>query len=479
MKNFKKNIALLAALACAGTMLAGCNTGDGEETTAAPADGGETTAAPADNGGDDAAATDAPADGGADAASAELSDDGDKLTILCWTGADLNNMIPLFCQEKGYTEDQITWVQVGENGEGARDQYEQYLKGDEDADIHILEADWILKYLNDQYTAPLSALGIDAGAYKDAYPYTVAIGTDENGVLRGASWQAAAGGYVYRTDLAEQYLGVTTPDDMQAKIGDWTKFEEAAKTVLDASGGKTSMAATLGGMWQVYQYNRTQPWVKDNKLELDNCADYMDIAKNFRDNNYVTNVTQWSDAWFALGQDDSTMGYFFSTWCLTSGAQLEQASGGTSGATYGKYNICVGPSNYAWGGSWLAPSVKCDNKTMAADFINFFTTDATTMQKYAEASGDFVNNKVAMQAVVDAGTNSNPALGGQDQFAVLIDAASGIDMDGKITRYDSDIKNSFNNAVQGYVDGTYATKDEALDAFQNDVAAKFPDLNWD
>ena len=329
MKNFKKNIALLAALACAGTMLAGCNTGDGEETTAAPADGGETTAAPADNGGDDAAATDAPADGGADAASAELSDDGDKLTILCWTGADLNNMIPLFCQEKGYTEDQITWVQVGENGEGARDQYEQYLKGDEDADILILEADWILKYLNDQYTAPLSALGIDAGAYKGAYPYTVAIGTDENGVLRGASWQAAAGGYVYRTDLAEQYLGVTTPDDMQAKIGDWTKFEEAAKTVLDASGGKTSMAATLG-----------------------------DIAKNFRDNNYVTNVTQWSDAWFALGQDDSTMGYFFSTWCLTSGAQLEQASGGTSGATYGKYNICVGPSNYAWGGSWLAPSVK-------------------------------------------------------------------------------------------------------------------------
>ena len=116
---------------------------------------------------------------------------------------------------------------------------------------------------------------------------------------------------------------------------------------------------------------------------------------------------------------------------------------------------------------------------MAADFINFFTTDAATMQKYAETSGDFVNNKKAMQAVVDAGTNKNAALGGQDQFSVLISAADGIDMDGKITRYDSDIKNSFNNAVQGYVDGTYATKEDALDAFQNDVAAKFPDLNWD
>ena len=478
MKNFKKNIALLAALACAGTMLAGCSTGESDSGNTPADNGGDTTSAAAgDNGGE---ATPADDSGDAPAAStAELSDDGDKLTILCWTGSDLNNMIPLFCQEKGYTEDQVTWVQVGENGEGARDQYEQYLKGDEDADILILEADWILKYLNDQYTAPLSALGISESDYSNAYPYTVAIGTDENGVLRGASWQAAAGGYVYRTDLAEQYLGVTTPDEMQAKIGSWSDFESAAATVQEASGGKTSMAATLGGMWQVYQYNRTQPWVKDNKLELDNCADYMDIAKNFRDNNYVTNVTQWSDAWFALGQDDSTMGYFFSTWCLTAGAQLEQASGGTSGATYGKYNICVGPSNYAWGGSWLAPSVKCDNKTMAAEFINFFTTDSASMQKYAETSGDFVNNKVSMQAVVDAGTNQNAALGGQDQFAVLISAANGIDMDGKITRYDSDIKNSFNNAVQGYVDGTYASKDEALDAFQNDVAAKFPDLNWD
>ena len=59
MKNFKRNLALLSALALAGTMLAGCGdktTDTGDTTTAA---GGDTTtaAAPADNGGD-AAATD-------------------------------------------------------------------------------------------------------------------------------------------------------------------------------------------------------------------------------------------------------------------------------------------------------------------------------------------------------------------------------------------------------------------------------------
>ena len=101
------------------------------------------------------------------------------------------------------------------------------------------------------------------------------------------------------------------------------------------------------------------------------------------------------------------------------------------------------------------------------------------MQKYAEKSGDFVNNKAAMQAIVDAGSNSNALLGGQDQFAVLIDAAAGINMDGLITAYDSSIKDSFNNAVTKYVDGEYATKEDALNGFQDDVATKYPDLNWD
>lgn len=469
MKNFKKNIALLAALACAGTMLAGCNSGDGDTTTAAPAEGGDTTTA-------------APADGGAETTAADggsASADGDVLSILCWTDSDLKNMIPLFCQEKGYSEDQIQWVPVGTSGGEARDQYEQYLSGDGDADILILEADWILKYLNDQYTLPLSDLGIEESAYSNAYPYTVAIGKDEAGTLRGASWQAAAGGFAYRTDLAEQYLGVTTPDEMQAKIGNWDDFKAAAATVNEQSGGATAMTATLGGMWQVYQANRSTPWVADGKVQLDNAADFMDIAKEFREKGYVTNVEQWASdgSWYAIGQDDKTMGYFFSTWCLTKGSQLEQASGGEGGATYGKWNLCVGPTNYFWGGSWLAPSTKCNNKDMAADFINFFTTDAATMQKYAETSGDFVNNKTAMQAIVDAGTNSNPALGGQDQFAVLIDAANGINMDGLITQYDSNIKNAYNDQVKAYANGE-KDKDTALTDFQLSVAGTFPDLTF-
>ena len=101
------------------------------------------------------------------------------------------------------------------------------------------------------------------------------------------------------------------------------------------------------------------------------------------------------------------------------------------------------------------------------------------MQKYAETSGDFVNNKPAMQAIVDAGTNKNDLLGGQDQFSVLIDAASGIKMDGLITSYDSATKENFIDSVNNYIAGSYGSVDETLEAFQDAEASTFPNLNWD
>lgn len=469
---------ILAALLASAAVLsfAGCSKDNGSS--------GDSSAA--DSSAADSSAADSSAADSSNAGDSALSSE-ETLTILAWTGnSDIKNMVKLFCQEKGYSEDQIVIKGVGDNGEGARDQYAQYLSGDGDADLMCLEADWILQYINDDtLVAPLSDLGITEADYANAYDYTIQIGKDKNGVLKGASFQAAPGGFVYRTDLAEEYLGVKTPEEMQEKVKDWDTFMETAKTVYEASGNKTSLTATEGGLWQVYAANRTQPWVVDGKLVMDTAEDFFDVAKTMSDNHYLAGVPQWDPAWYQAGQDGTTMGYFFSTWCMTNsdGSQLWQAEGVTkdddgnlSGPTFGKYNICQGPTGYFWGGTWLAASTKCDTKDLATEFVKFFTTDADTMQKYAEFTGDFTNNKVAMQTIIDAGTNKNDLLGGQDQFAVLADGANNIKMDGLITEYDSKIKSCLNTAVQDYIAGTYATKEEAVDAFKKSVVATFPDI---
>ena len=248
MKNFKKNIALLAALACAGTMLAGCNSDkpatDGGETTSAAGDDAGAT-----NDGGDAGAADNGDAGDTGAASGDNAD-GSKLTVLCWNTDDINPMIENFCANTDHTADEFNVQNFGCGGGDAAENYDNYLSdANNDADIMFVEADWALKYINDDSaekgTKALSDIGFSDSDYGDLYGYTLEIGKSSSGVQKGLSWQAAAGGFCYRTDLAETYLGVKTPDEMQALVSDWDKFLDTAKKVGEASGGQTALATTM------------------------------------------------------------------------------------------------------------------------------------------------------------------------------------------------------------------------------------------
>lgn len=471
MKNFKKKIALLSALALAGTMLAGCNTDKEKDvadaTTAAAGD--ETTAAAGDE------TTAAPADGAA----------ADKLTVLCWNTDDINPMLEKFCAETGHTAEEFNVKNFGVGGGDAAENYDNYL-GDasNDADIMFVEADWALKYINDDSadkgTMALADIGFTDADYADIYGYTLEIGKSTSGVQKGLSWQAAAGGFCYREDLADKYLGVKSPEEMQAKVSDWDKFLATAAEVNTASSGATALTTTAAGVWQVFSAARTSPWVADNKLKVDDsCKAYMELAKKMYDNGYVIkDLSQWNADWYAAGQTDATMGYFVSTWGFGD-AILSQAAGGEGGTTYGKWKVVVGPQPFYWGGTWATVPNRCNNKELAKEFISFFTTNADTARKYAETKGEYVSNQKAMEGILaDKTYAGNPVLGGQNQFEVLNTVAASINMAGGITEYDSIVKNSFNNAVTQYCQGNYATVDEAISGFVTEVAGALPNLDY-
>ena len=409
------------------------------------------------------------------------SADGDVLTIVTWgSNSDVVNMVKVFCDETGTPSDKIQIVTQGENGEGGRDNIQLYLKGDGDADIITLEADWILSYINDDaLTSPLSDIGISESDFADPYSYTVAIGKTEAGVLKGASFQATPGGFLYRSDLASEYLGVNSPEEMQALVSDWSKFQDTAKKLYEASGGQTALQATEGGLWQVYQYNKKEAWVVDGALVLGSAEEFYDIAKTFKDEGYMAGVPQWEAPWYAAIQDGAALGDFVPTWGLTLGSDsiMMQMAGQKDGPAYEKLAFCEGPNGYCWGGTWLGLAAKHNTDDLAAQFIKFFTCDPAGMKAYTLATNDFCNNKTVMADVVSEGVNSNPCLtDGQDQFEILLPQAAAINMDGKITKYDSVIKGHFNDSVNGYLEGTYATKDDAINAFKDNVAASFPEL---
>jgi hypothetical protein len=468
MKNFKKKIALLSALALAGTMLAGCGQakeGDTTEATTTAAEGDATEASETTT----VAATEA----------AATKNDGTTLTVMTWN-TEFTGFVRDYYLKDHPLPDGVTYnpVEFGVGGGDASQYFDQYMDSGKDLDLFCLEADWALTYLNSDKTTSLEAIGIKESELDGQYSYTKDLGRDSSGVLKAATFQACPGGYAYRSDLAEKYLNVKTPDEMQAKVKDWDTFLASAKTVKEASGGKTKMTASLGGVWQVFASSRNTPWVVDNKLVItEEVTDFLNLAKTMVDEGYVDpNIVQWTDSWLPLGTSDATMGYFVSTWGIGD-VIIGPAAGGKGGATWGKWAVTEGPQAFYWGGTWIAPSSTCDNADLVADIIRYFCVNEDSMKAFAIGSNSFVNNKSVMQAIIDEGSGKVENLGGQDPNPIWLKNADKIDLS-FMSEYDGEIKKALNTAYTSYVNGE-TDYDGTIELFKDQVAQNITTLDWD
>lgn len=476
----KKRIIAAVVAAASVLSLAGCNQGG---TSSGTNSGNSSTPA----GTSSAAGTNSSAAGTSSATSTpaesvpavDLKDDDDTLSIAVWGGnGDIQHLIDTFKEKTGTTVN-IVAQKTGEGGEDARDNYPDMIDdANTDVDLIICDADWVRNYVEDDtYCLPLSELGISKDEYKDAFAYTLDVGTGNDGVFRGATFQATPGCWFYDVNLAKQYLNVETPEAMQAKVKDWDTFKATAKELAEASEGKVALNATEAGLWQVYQCNRTKPWVVDGKLEMDNAADFYDIAKEMYDAGGLTDEKSIFDKTnYQSMQAGNAMGEFAPTWGLTgvTGSILGDAAGESRRDGNAVYAAVAGPQSWYWGGSYFAVAKSCNTKKTAAEFIRFYTLNANEgMKAYTDAYGDFMNNK----SVMGAATYKNPSLvSGQNHFTVIADSAAKIDMNGKLTTYDSKIKNAFNDSVNKYMTGEIKTKEAAIEAFKNQVRSDFSDL---
>ncbi|MDE6848476.1 MAG: ABC transporter substrate-binding protein [Ruminococcus sp.] len=501
MNTLKSTLALVATLAMATGAFASCGKEDDTSSTSTTSSAPESSAESSDESSaeestdeessaeesSDAESSDADESSAVEStASAELGEislatGGDVFTVAAWNADDVPAMLEQWKKATGTSDDKVNFINFDVGGGSASEKYDALFNDGADLDVYFCEADWALKYINDDTkTAPLEQLGFSDANFADIYSYTDEIGKDSNGVRKGVSWQAAAGGFAYRTDLAEQYLGVTSPEEMQAKIGDWESFVTAAEDIAEQSGGKTALADTLGGMWQVFAASRTTPWVVDNALEVDaSCEEFANYAKRLWDCGGVTKNPQWDASWYASGQDDSAMGFFVSTWGFGD-AILAQAAGGEGGATYGKWNVCQGPSPYFWGGTWIVVNPATDNAEEAQSFIKTFTVDQEQIKEYALSKPEYCNNMAVMQDIVDSGENPNDyvtnLLDGQNYFAVLHENAKKINLNGLITPYDATIKADFIETVQAEYLESGASWEDTQITFMEKVASDIPDL---
>lgn len=482
MNTLKRTLALVATLAMAATALASC----GEKETSEPESSSAPEATQAPEESSDAAEESSDSEPAAEAGAidASVGVGGDTFTVAAWNPDDVPYLI---AQWKGLdyetvadklTNDEVEgvdFISFGVGGGEASENYDQLFASGDDLDVYFVEADWALKYINDDSkTLALDKLGLTDADFPNIHSYTDAIGKDGNGVRKGVSWQAAAGGFAYNARLAEEYLGVTTPEDMQAKVADWGKFVETAKEVSDKTSGGVALADSLGGMWQAFACGRSTPWVVDNALQIDSfCEEFASTAKQLWDMGGVTKNEQWSTDWTAAGTTGNAMGYFVSTWGF--GGFFLDAAGGEGGAEYGNWNLVQGPTPYYWGGTWIVVNPATDNGEEAREFIINSASDEEQMAEYAKNKPEYVNNTAVMDSLISSNTVFNEKISnnfkdGQNYFAVLAENAKTIDFNGLITAYDATIKADFMKAIkEQHLEGG-KTYEESLETFKDLVA---------
>ena len=490
MNTLKRTLALVATLAMSATAFVSCGSDDSSSskkasTTAASTEAGSGASEASTAANASAASTKAaekPSKGNSTTlGEVKLGKGGSEFSIAAWNEDDVPFLIDLWAQNGG-DKGKVKFTSFGVGGGDASEKYDALFQSGKDLDVYFCEADWALKYINDDTkTAALEDLGFSDDNFSDVYSYTTEIGRATEGANKGkmvgASWQAAAGGFAYRTDLAEQYLGVKTPEEMQKKINNWDNFVAAATEVATKTDGKVALADSLGGMWQVFAANRKTPWVANGRVAFDQeCEKFAKYAKTLWDNGGVTKNGQWTDSWIPAGKDGSAMGYFVSTWGFGEKAFFGQASS----ESYGKWAVVQGPSAYFWGGTWIVVNPKTDNAEEAQQFIYTATVNPETMRKLALDKPEYVNNRTVMQTIVDNNECPNEwvtkDLNGQNYFAELHENAKSIDLKGLITPYDATIKTNFINAVQKeYCEGG-ASYEDTISKALSDVLTAIPDL---
>ena len=398
-----------------------------------------------------------------------LTDTDDTLTILTWRESDAKAMQELY--QKHYPEAKIEFIVPVLNGMDAKNNFARIVQDNPEIDLYFVETDWCREFIDDpELSVPLSALGLTENDYISAYPFAQALGTNANGELAAAAAELAPGVYCYNTDIAEQYLGVKTPAEMEQEFSIWDDFLNMGSILQRESEGRITVAASMSDLWNAFTCCTDMPWVTDGKLNLDKAEYCISWCRQFMDEGSISKTTlPWTPEWSDAGLNSETLGYFYASWCLGDDLMLEQ-----NGGANGNWRAVPVPTSYYWGGTYLCISPNCDSSTEAARFMKCFTTDAATMKEYSDATGIYVNNQTAVLNQTMEQTEGNPLLGGQKDLSILHRAAQKITADPTtITKYDEELENLCYLALMQNPDESV---EKILEIYADTAYAEFPEL---
>ena len=503
MANLKRVLAGALSLCMVGSMLTACGDSSSESAAESTKDS-KTDSSTTESTGDSSTESKAERKKTTDVHGVASSDASKKtLRIYCWNTEFKERLdkyypqgtsLPLKTEEYEKKNDdgtttkltQITeingvkleWVQNSNEGNVYQTKLDEDLKKQADSDnkidMFLIEADYALKYINSDYVLSVQDLGVTEDDLKDQYKYTKDVATNTtDGELKGVSWQATPGLFMYNTDYAQEVLGVKDPDKVQEFVKDWDTFKQTAAKMKEKG---IKMMAGPDDAYRLFSNNMSAPWVTDGKLTIDPALkQWAEQTKEYADAGYLDpSASLWGDAW-AAGQKPTgkVFGYFFSTWGIA--FTLEGNAGGAGADAIGKWAGTQGPQSYFWGGTWIVGATDADNTDIIGDIMKVMTCNKDVMKKITEGEQDYTNNKTAIKELIDGGYKSR-LYNGQNHLILISENADKIDLTNKLCAYDQGCNEKFQAAMADWFKGNTKSYDDAVKNFKTEIKKLYANL---
>ena len=417
------------------------------------------------------------------------SDGGKVLNIYCWNTEFEERMTAFY---PGYTDNgdgtgsigdvKVVWNITPSDNYAYQNALDENLldnmdrSPDDRIDLFLMEADYIFKYVDSDYTLDIvNDLGITEAELSDQYQYTKTIATSTEGKLKGTSWQAAPGLFGYRRSIARDVLGTDDPDEVQNALSTWEGFDQVAEKAGEKG---YMMLSSTEDCFRIFSNNAKVKWVDDPfssspKIQLDdNLWQWVDMCKKYRENGWINDTTQWSDGWnFDQSAEGKVFGFFMSTWGISF-----TLVGNAGDEGFGDWSVCEGPAAWYWGGTWIAGARGTDNAGLVADIMRKFTCDKENMVTITKETEDYTNTVSGMDTLANSDYHSD-FLNGQNHIKMFAQSAQKIDMS-NAGPYDIGLNDSFQEAFTKYINGE-CDKQTALNNFYKNAVVKFPELTFD
>ena len=391
------------------------------------------------------------------------SEEGDVLYVYSWND-DFEEQLQYFKDKYPQYAGRVEYVnlEVGANSGDYSATLETLLQSHyEEAaqypSIVVLDNSIALDYVQSDYTLPMTGVGIGGEDYQNMYPYTLDYTTYE-GDVKALTWYATPGVLCYRADLAEQVLGSGEPEVVQDAVSNWTRFLDTAEKMQEAG---YKMVSGPDDVKFPYMDTKTVPWVTDEHLNIDKwVTQYLEMAKKLNDRDYTSGTRVETEEWNA-NMDKDVFCYFgtpqFYNWALQ--PELHE----------GDYRICEGPATFHWGGTWLAVGKECPDTGLAALILRTICCDTDTMTMMGEKTCGFVNNRKAVQSLIDAGKGVVEGKGETNPLPVFDAVAQKVDVS-CASVYDTRMNGYVDNVLSEYLSGGDVDTKEAVERIKDQVS---------